>query len=581
MAKSSNTSEYAIVLDDETSGPAKASTRALVALRAQIERDQQALRGMQSALARMRGTSLASSDAAKRLRDQIAAQRQRVGQAQAAYLSLGGTFGQTAGETGGLVSMLGGLVGAAGGAASIARALIAAYAAMVTGVLAAAAALGTYALAQADARRSELLHLESLTTIRRYYGLAAGTGAELQGAIDRVADSSALGRGELARYTDQLYRMGLRGRALESALEGVSTVAATQGDAQAARYAGMYAGLVRTGGGVERLSERIRSRLGGLAARSALGLGRQLERLRESFGRIFGDVRIEGFLQALHAVVSLFSQSTETGRALHEIVTDLFSPIFDSVGGAIPLVRGFFQGMIIAGLQVAIVVLRVRNAILRTFGGDTKSTVDSTTSAVNAGRLALVGLVGVLALLAIPLVAVGGALYVAYREFTNLVEVVKGAGQTLLDWTTWGRTVGASLPAGIVAGLRSGIGLVRQEVAALGAVAEGTLRDTLGIHSPSRVFADLGIQIPRGFAEGVEAGTGAASDSVATMADASVGAASSGSSRLGGATSITVGDVHVHLASGSPDEARRAAEAVVDEIVRMLEGVGIELGGGS
>lgn len=576
--KATDRSEYAIVLKDETSGPARAASKALVDLRQKIERDQAALRGMQQALARMRGTTLQGSAAFKQLQAQIAAQRQRVAQAQGAYLALGGTFGTTSTQGSSLLSTLGGLVASGGGVVGIASAMAAAYVAMTTAVVGAALALGQYALAQADARRSELLHLESLTTIRRYYGLAAGTGAELQGAIDRVADSSALGRGELTRYTEQLYRMGLRGAALESALEGVSTVAATQGDAMAARYAGMYAGLVRTGGGVERLSERIRSRLGGLAQRSALGLGRQLERLRESVGRIFADVRIEGFLNALHEVVNLFSQSTETGRALHEIATDLFSPIFDQVGSGTPLVRRFFQGMVIAGLQVAIAVLRVRNAIVRTFGPGLRGDLDASTTAVNAGRLALLGLVAVVTLLAIPFAILGFALYRTWQQFQEIATVVTSV-QDAIAGVSW-ESLGRQIPAGIVDGMRAGVGLIRQQVTAIARTAEGALRDTLGIHSPSRVFAGLGVQVSRGLAAGVDSGSGAVADSVAGLGGVATSAATQAAPTALGrsGTTVSIGDVNVTLTSGTREEARAAGEAIVDEIVRLLEGVGVEIG---
>lgn len=578
MTSKTDRSEYAIVLLDETSAPAKNASRALVDLRSRIERDVSALRGMQSALSKMKGTALASSDAAKRLRDQIAAQKQRIGQAQAAYVSLGGVFGDNAGQVEGLSGSFSGLLGSMGGAAGIAHALIGAYTAMVTSIVAATVALGAYALAQADARRSELLHLEGLTTIRRYYGLAAGTGAELQGAIDRVSDSSALGRAEIGRYTEQLYRMGLRGTALESALEGVSTVAATQGDAMASRFAGMYAGLVRTGGGVDALTTRIRGRLGGLATRSALGLGRQLERLRESVGRIFADVRIEGFLNALHAVVSLFSQSTETGRALHEIVTDLFSPIFDSVGGGTPLVRRFFQGMVIAALDVAIAILRTRNALMRTFGGDARSSIDGTTTAVNAGRLAFIGLAAVVLLAAIPFALLGGWIYLAWTRFEELSNAVQAIGVTLgraaADW----QGIGGALVGGLIAGITGGAVRVRDAVRSLAIDASSTLRGALGIHSPSRVFASLGVQIPRGLAEGVETGSGHVAESVSGMGDAAVSAAPAGRGGGRGALTVSIASVVVNLASGSASEARAAGEAVVDEIVRMLEGVGVELG---
>lgn len=581
MSGESKQAKFTIVLGDETSAPAKTAGRALADLRKKIEADQRALRGMQGALARMKAGQMSGTAEFRRLQQAITQQKARIAGAERQFASLGGTFGDTSDGARGLIGQITSLSSAIHPAVAGILGLITAYAAMVGAIGAAAVALGRYALAQADARRSELLHLEGLTTIRRYFRLAAGTGAELQGVIDRVADSSALGRGELTRYTEQLYRMGLRGQALESALEGVSTVAATQGDAMASRFAGMYAGLVRTGGGVERLSGQIRARLGGLASRQALSLSRQFERLHESVSRIFGDVRIEGFLHALHEVVSLFSQSTETGAALHEIVTDLFSPIFDAIGGGTPLVRRFFQGMILMALQLSLGILRVRHWFARTFGGGSTHGVDAMTQAINAGRFAMFGLAAALAVVAVPLVFLGLAAYGTYLRFQQYANLFTSLANIITRTVPAWATAGTAMVDGLLRSLQQGYDRVRAMVRGLADVATDTFRTSLGIHSPSRVFAQLGAQVPRGFAAGVDAGASSASDAVGDMASGATASAPSAPRGLArGATAVSFGDVHVHLASGGAGEARDAARALVEEIGRLLEGSAIELGAG-
>ncbi|MBZ0119437.1 MAG: hypothetical protein K8H88_20780, partial [Sandaracinaceae bacterium] len=328
----------------------------------------------------LKGASTPNVQAMKALQDRITATKQSVAQAQGKVLELGGGLGtlkragagssaglkellSTAqgmpGPLGGLASKLGAIRGLVAGGGAIAAGVLAIAAALVALVAAAGAAtvaLLRYGIAQADARRSELLRLEGLTTIRRHYYLAAGNATAMQAAIDRVSASVALGRGELVGYTQQLYRMGLRGQALEDALQGMATVASVQGEEQARRFAGMAAGAARAGGSVRRLADLVERRLGGIAARQLLSLDVQAAKLRESFAAIFLGLRIEGFLEGLRTLTQLFSQNTATGRALKTIAEALLQPLIDDLTRLAPFARRFFQGMVIGALQLTILI---------------------------------------------------------------------------------------------------------------------------------------------------------------------------------------------------------------------------------
>lgn len=606
MANDKDESSWVLKLEDRLSGPATTSARALQTLRERIDADTRALRAMQASLSRLKAGGQGASAAAKDLAERIKAGRAEVASAEKRFLSLGGTFGGTAsaashagggiaelaaaargsggplgalsGRVSGLVELLGG--GLVGASVAVAAALLAVGAAAA----AAAVSLLAYGVASASARRDELLHLEGITTLRRGFGLARESGSELQAQIDRVSDSSALGRSEVAGYAEQLYRMGLRGRNAEAALDAVTLAATVQGRAGAARTASWAAGLARTGGDVQRLASLVRSRLGGIAERQLYSLDVQTRKLHERLDALFRGLRIEGFLRALGGVTDLLSQSTASGQALRVMLEAVFNPLLDAAGQGGPVVRRFFQGMILGAQQVVIALLEVRSWFHRTFGKDALSQLDGTTAALEGGKVALFAIVGVLGAAAIVAVALGAGLALAAASaallalpFVALAAAVVYAGLKLgelyqavtsYDWAAAGR----SLVDGLVRGVESGRDRVVGAVRSLAADARSTLADALGIHSPSRVFADLGRQSARGYAAGLEDGGGDVGSAAGDMGRAAVAA---GSTIRGGDRSVTINELHVHAPDGSADGL---VDKLREALGSILEGSAIEMG---
>lgn len=570
-------SEYVVSLKDETSGPALKAATALEQLRKKIERDTLVLRQMQAALGRLRGTSQKGTEQFRALQAQIAAQRDAVARSQARFLALGGSF-ETAAKKGGALEEVWDAIRGAGGPVGslasrvsslvnpfvavfgLATAGAAALVSFAAAAVSAAVALSRFALAAADARRSEMLHLEGLTTLRNVYGVAAGRASDLVAAIDRVSDASALSRGEISGMAESLYRSGLRGANLADALNGLSLAQSVQGDRGAARFRALAVSIARTGGSVRALAQDYQNRLGPIARRQALSLERQSERLRESLGRIFGDVHIEGFLEGLHDVLNLFSQSTSSGRALRTLAGAIFSPLFDSVGRGSPLVVRLIQGMIIGGQRITIVFLRLRHVLAAPFR-QLHAEVDplrTTIAVIDTLGLALLGVAVVVSRLAYTWQALRS-------QIPDLASL----------FTRW-RSAGVSLIDGFVEGILSGPDRVRSAIAGVASSATDSLRSALGIHSPSRVFAGLGRQIPRGFAEGVDDESGVAARATERMGGDAESGASGPNRRAAGAVSVSVGEVHVHVANDA--QAQDITRSIREELSTMLEGVGIELG---
>lgn len=582
-------SNFDVTVTDNVSAPTGNAARALKALKGQIDRETKSLNSMQAAMKRLQGASSVDVATFRKLNSQIEDSKNRIASLQEHGLALGGGFEDAAeapktladslseckSPTQVLKTLFSAMPPQVQLLASTLLAVAGAALAMAAAVVGAAVAMSRLALASADARRSEMLQLEGLTTLRNYYGIAAGSASDLVAAIDRVSDSSAQSRGEISSMAQGLYRAGLRGANLEDALEGLSIAQSVQGDRGGARFRALAVSIARTGGSVRRLTDDYRTRLGGIASRQALGLDRQMEHLRESVGRIFGDVRIEGFLSGLHTVISLFSQSTITGRALHQLAGVIFSPLFDSVGDGAPTVVNFLQDtvigiqrVVIAGLRAAVTLHHMQTAF---------ESAQGVKALYNLGT-ALESLDSVLHVSDAAFASIELTLRALFPTLSGIVDMTRSLAGV---FGAGGQPLGVALANGLANGIRASADTVRSAAAELGADAEDSAARELEVHSPSRVFARLGTQVARGFAVGVETGTGEATSAVVGMGDAVAATPVQGpSAPASGAQrpAITFGDLHVHVANGSDEEARRGARTLFDELAALLEGASVEMG---
>lgn len=534
MAANEERASFALDLEGNAKEHAEEQGAALERLRDKIAVSTEALGGMQRALRNLKGGGNSNLETMKALKDKIAAQKAVIAGAQQSYIDLGGSFAKLkpSGPVAALEALLGKIRGAPGpvGALSgklgpllkmlgtrvlVAAGIVAGIALLVGATIAAVGALASYGIAQADARRNELLRLEGLTKIRYFMGgigqisaRAADSATFLQGAIDRVSNTVALGRGEVSKYTEQLYMMGLRGRNLSDALEGMSIVGATQGDAQAQRFANWAAGAAMTGQSVRRLSDDVKARLGGIAARQMLSLSVISEKLHENLGQLFDGLKLEGLGKAVSTVTALFSQSTVTGKALKVICTTILQPLINAAEYAGPIVKRFFQGLVLGALYLIIAVLKVRKWWRETFG-DSK-----TLEGLNLQKIALyAGIGAVLAfgvalaaaglaalVLLSPLLLVGFAIYAIYKVIKGAVTVLEGIGAAFA-------MAGKAMVDGLIGGIMGGGPGVMATIRNMGKAAVTAFKQTLGIASPSKITMGIGYDLGRGKEIGIERST--------------------------------------------------------------------------
>lgn len=683
-----DTTSWTVKMEDDVSGAAKSAADALAKLDDQIARDTKALAGMQKAMRNLQGGSSVNIDQFRKLNGQILATKGSLAKAQSESLALGGSFNTTKKSSGGLVEKLkavidkqaeirppekvdafakqldglsrqagampgpiGGIVSALGkmrtviGGGVIAAGLLAIVAALVAltvAAFAAARALYNYGKAQADARRSELLRLEGLTKLRFMYQRVAGNAKEMQAALDKTAASSPSSRGELARYEERLYRMGLRGANLTKVMEGVGIKLAVQGEEAANAFAGWAAGANMSGQGVDRLVNRVKRDLGGTAAKMMASSEVQAQKLKESFDALFSGVEIERYLFAWKEVNDVLSQNTATGRGLKLLMTSILQPFYDASAKGAPLVKRFFQGMVIAALELAIVVVKLQRVFKNVFGDP------SLFEGIDWGWLLVISGKAVVWGLGIAILSIVKPIMWFIAAFNILFAVGETFGEVLFDlvdglvslWKrldpvnatmrffgdeiskVWAKIkmlgsvlrdflpaalkyladlfmegvgmwidLGKSIILGIVEGLSIGPFIDKMKEIAIGGVK--AFKSALEIESPSKVFMRVGREIPAGVAEGVDDGALEAQSATQRMVDGSVtipklGKASSGGGASEGAAAgaanggKSAGGKSVTIEQlnvyAQSSDPKGIAQDIRRELESVLEGLSLEIG---
>ena len=591
---------------------------ALEKLREKLVADTAALSEMNKAFRALKGSAHAGGEGFKRLKDQIAAQKASIANAHAGFLQMGGDFkkikkpaddaktgfeqflDKAKGSGGPLGKLTGGLeklkgLGAGGvmaaGFAGVAAALLALAVAAGVG----AAALFKFGVAAADAYRSQRLQLEGLTRVRNWYGLAAEKAGVMQDAINRVTASSALSNEEVFGLSNGLQQLGLRGFAYQEALAGIATVSSVAGQAQADMYRAMYAGARGSSAAIRAVSNDIKARFGAVAKAQMLSLGTQSKKLRESFSMLFSGLKIEGFLQAMHDVTDMFSLNNTTGRALKGILETLFNPMVDFASGYGIYFKRFFQGLTMGALLLTLGILKLRNWLRQTFGDvEIFKGIDKQRLAVLLGAAAVGSLVAVLGGLAAILTVAFAPVIIATGLVTAFAYGVYRAYNAItgIDWIGAGK----AMISGIVNGIKNGAQWVIDAIKNLAAKALKAFKDKLSIASPSKVFARLGLELPRGAAVGIKAGTPQLTNAVGDMSDATTSryaeqaapalaapAAAPTQAAGGGRGSNTINlNLTVNVEAKGGDDPRLLGEnlghVIKAKVQEMLEGVAIQIG---
>jgi hypothetical protein len=622
---------FAMDLEGGLKEHADADADALERLKGGIQEGTEQLRAMQRAYSVLSKSATANADTVKELKDRITASKAALTSKTESLVKMKGAFDKTPKPvkevqesvkklvettaklpkpTKDTAAGLKGMHVAAGMAVAGLTALAAGMATLAAATVAAAGALALYGLRQADARRNDALQLEGLSKWRNYWlemvtgqRRAADSASFLQQNIDRVAAASPLARTRISEMTSELYKAGLRGGRLQQALEGLAVTEAAQGQEAGAMFKARVLGATLYGTSIKKLSDDAKARLGGVVKAQMLSLGVQQQKLKESISHLFDGLKIERLLEGLSKITELFSTSTASGRALKTILEVTLQPLFDSAGRGAPLLKRFFQGIIIAALQLTIVVLKARNMMRDAFGGSKLlKDLDLQRTALYLGVGAFGALATVVGVTVGALAAMAGitaaVAYGIYQLVEPFVAVMMKGGE-LAAWvikTDW-LVLGSTITGGIASGIKAGAGAVMQAMRDMGSDAIKAFKAKLGIASPSKVAEQVTYAVPQGSeralnrgrsmvkqaatrlgeateqglrAGGAAGGGGAGASSVAAAAPMMLGggAAPRAAAPAPAPITVTFGDVIVPGGAGQSPEALKAMMSeVVSEVL--------------
>lgn len=648
MPTSEEKASFTIELEDNASDSVDSAADALRNLQKEINADKRELQQLQAAMKNLQLGTVVNVQQFRELSNAISSKRSAIATAQAQFIDLGGSFKKAAPVASGfkakiealeakladaaaatkrdadatkalaarnadLVSTAGQLPGIFGKIASGLTALATGTALTIAGIVALAAAFGLlvlsiakatiatakYTIEQANARRAELLRLDGISRIRTAYsmayGLARNKAEDLQSAIDEVSASVSISRDKVVQYATQLDRMGVRGANFKKALQGIGTVASAAGDEQAGMFAQWYAAYSLTGQSVDKLSEKIKNRWGGIVVKQMRDVTVVAQKQEEALSRLFSRVDIEAYTKANQELGSMFAETTAAGKAFKALLPGILQPLIDGATLWARIQKRFWQGMILGALEVGIALLKLRNLFRKVFGPDTfKGLTDNLDVFVYAG----IGAFGTILLLVLAIGAVLATLAVAFLialapvigAFVVLGLLVYGlvtafnAAYDFIANMDWG-----GLWDGILQSLTkfgdAAYEAVTTVFSDLAAGAAKAFKEALGIASPSKVFAQFGKDITAGVTIGVKAGAVDAQAAVDGMISvprdgtdpasqvAQPDAAKSGGAAGGG--SVTIGELHVH---STATDAKGLAVSIKQELESILEGVALQMG---
>lgn len=335
------------------------------------------------------------------------------------------------------------------------------------------------------------------------------------------------------RWTDDLRGSGLQRDDVAKALARNMKVGVDE-----ARTA-LATGRVKLADGAKALRDAVEAKFAGINLRKMLDLNVIAAKLKERFDSLTNKINLEPLLRGFSQLADLFDESTATGAALKEIVTLMGNGLGAAVGGSTPLVKRFFQGVVIATLQVSIAMLQLRNRFRETFGADSVKRAKAVEAAFTAGKVALFAMVGIAAVgltfMGVQLAIIGGAVLGAVKAFETLRTIVENA-YTLVKEQGWA-ALGGYIVDGIIDGIASkATRLIDVVKKMLAGNISGAFKAAMGIGSPSKLFAGYGKNTVEGFEQGVEARVPEAAKALDPLTAAPEGASAKGGGKRGAVT---------------------------------------------
>ena len=312
------------------------------------------------------------------------------------------------------------------------------------------------------------------------------------------------------------------------------------------------------------------------------------KKLHENIARIFeGIAGTEGFKQfanSMQVLVGVFGQATESGKGMQSEMTGLFDTVLRSAAGVV-------EDLAIAVIYARIEWLEFRIAIkpvVKAIGEviDTfkemfvvKDEITGATESTQFFSDAMLGLKSVLVAIA---VVIGGFVFgviLIGATLSALVGIIaRFAGEAwaaFAEWVSSAWSIGSDFVSGLWEGIKQGWASMIAKVKGLVDMLPAAVKTALGIHSPSRVMAAIGLSVADGMAVGIDKGSPRVEGATRGLSSVAVSGAAKGAapSPAKGGLVINVGGIVI--GGGGADMMRLTEDAVVSlfERVALTQGM--------
>jgi hypothetical protein len=483
-------------------------------------------------------------------------------------------------------------------AAELKEQLLATFSALAGGEEAGAATLGMLndLSAELGVTRASIVPAAKAFQAMGYTDLGA-----LRGQIEAVTSATALfGEEGGSAYTrivsavrdaaEAHTKLELSTRQLRSigGLTGtVVTEAARRMGLTTAQFAArLKAGTVDAGKFGDALQEAFVEKGRGPLEAMANTLPNLLGRLKENFSRLFEDVDVKPFTDALKSFFDIFQLSKPSGQALQRGILPVMNRLFQLAGRLVMGIKHLTLDIIILGLKAYIAlkpIVRTVQEWSERFG-----VLHGIVLAVKIALGILAIVVGVVvAAIVVAGVALGAFVSEMGRLGGEIIGFVGKAWDVLADWATSGYKIAADFVSGLVDGITGGIGRAVTAVEDLGGALKDRIKSLLGIHSPSKVMLEMGMNVTDGFALGIKQGAGgvgraaddaamAANDNMVPSGSYAPSASKSATSSTSSSSSITVtvepGAIVIHGDGRGTVELTEEAVSLIFERIAASQG---------
>jgi hypothetical protein len=350
--------------------------------------------------------------------------------------------------------------------------------------------------------------------------------------------------------------------------------------------------------------------LGSAAEQAGNTVGGQLAALKNQLNSVFADSAVTGpFTEALKTINHLLDPTTESGKKIRATLGRAFTEIGELLSKISPEqiekvltatiglaeevmdLVGIFSGAFKSAIEPAL------KPLLKMFDGSESGTqslkaLGAVLGFVTEGLGRMAGAVagtfasGITFILGIP-----GKLVGLYNGFKDLFDRIPNSWDALQTW--WEEIdlseVGGQIVDGLWDGIKAGWKGLLEKVEGLLDLLPTAAKKVLGIASPSKVFAEIGMYTAQGFTKGVDSEGDSVEESVEDLMKppavptVSFGGPTSGSgSMAGGRGGMTIENLQVNLTVSGSDvsesNARNFAREFAREFQRTIEGYSDETG---